>query len=118
MHLGVGRHAPVAARGEAHEADLRAVGHAGALELLAEETPVELLEPLEDSGLVEGHVRVLHDVLPGADVGSVLGLAEGAAGQMEDFHRGIAVPHEVVDEEIVQFVWADKVFCLLLDLSL
>lgn len=50
---------------------------------------------------------MLHDVLPEVDVGSVLGLAEGAAGQMEDFHRGIAVPHEVVDEEIVQFVWAD-----------
>lgn len=41
--LGVGWHAPVAAWGEAHKADLRAVGHAGALELLAEEAPVELL---------------------------------------------------------------------------
>lgn len=41
--LGVGRHAPVAAWGEANKADLRAVGHAGALELLAEEAPVELL---------------------------------------------------------------------------
>lgn len=41
--LGVGWHAPVAAWGEANKADLRAVGHAGALELLAEEAPVELL---------------------------------------------------------------------------
>ena len=43
LDLGVGWHAPVAAGGEAHKADLRAVGHAGALELLAEEAPVELL---------------------------------------------------------------------------
>lgn len=43
LDLGVGWHAPVAARGEAHQADLRAVGHAGALELLGEEAPVELL---------------------------------------------------------------------------
>ena len=42
LYFGVGWHAEIAAGGEADRADLRAVGHAGAFELLAEEPPVEL----------------------------------------------------------------------------
>ena len=48
----------------------------------------------------------------------VLGFSERLAGQMENLHRRVTVPDEVVDEEVVQFVRADQVLGLLLDLSL
>ena len=40
---GIGRHAPIATRRKADAADLWSVGHAGTLELLAEETAAESL---------------------------------------------------------------------------
>lgn len=61
---------------------------------------------------------MLHDILPCADIRTVFSLAEGTAGQMENLGRGISVPDEVVDEEIMQFVRADQILGLLLDLSL
>ena len=44
-------------------------------------------------------------------------MAEDFCREEENLLRTVSVPHEVVDEEVVQFVWADKVFCYLLDFS-
>ena len=78
---------------------------------------MELSQPLQDRGLVEGHVRMPYHILSGTIL-PVLGFSERLAGQMENLHRRVTVPDEVVDEEVVQFVRADQILGLLLDLSL
>ena len=57
--LDVGRHPPVAARGEGYRADLRAVRNAGALELLSEEPSQESLQPVAQGALVVNAVERL-----------------------------------------------------------
>ena len=44
-------------------------------------------------------------------------MTEDFCREEENLLRTVSVPHEVVDEEVVQFVWADKVFRHLLDFS-
>ena len=43
---------------------------------------------------------------------------ERSVGKEEYFLGSVSEPQGVIKEEVVQFVWADKVFCFLLDVSL
>ncbi len=96
---GVAGHAPVAARAQAHAADLGAVGQTRALELLAEEAAIERREPMLDGGGV---------VLAGKCV----------ARQHVDFARTETITQHIEEEEIVQLIRPDKVFRLLPDMPL
>lgn len=95
---GVGWHAPVAARGEGYGTDLWTIGEAGTLELLLEEAAKEGLQPVVD-GVV------------------VVDAVEGVEGEEEELLGRETEAQEMIEEEIVQFVRSDEVFCLLLDVA-
>ena len=88
---GIGWHIPVSTRGESHRSYLRTVRHTGAFELLTEEAAYESLEPFEDSAVV----ILAFERLPGKECYLV---------------RTVAAADEVVDEEVVEFVWSYKIF--------
>ncbi len=95
---GVGRHTPVAARTERDGADLWSVRQAGALELLGEETAVEVLQPFGDGG-------------------AVIAVAHGIAGEAVNLARGEAPAQDVVEEKVMQGIGTDQILRLLADFS-
>ena len=109
---GIGRHSPVASGTEAGTAHFRSVGQAGALELLSEETSAECCEPVEYGFFVVKSDRFVYSL----NIVVLLCSAESMTGQEENLRRLESVAQEVVEEEVVEFVGADKVFGLLLDI--
>ena len=93
---GVGRHAPVPARGKGNGAHLGAVRHAVALELLTEETADEDAEAAADE------VRLKF-------------AAKGMFRQVQDFIRFRTVFNEVEEEKVVQVVRPKHIFRFLLN---
>lgn len=100
LDLGVRRHPPVPARVKRDRADHRALGHAVALELVAEEAAQELEHPLLDLG-----DRVLTLADPRLRAGT-----KRVPCHEDDLVCREAEPREVVEEEVVQFVRTVEVF--------
>lgn len=91
---GVGGHTPVASGGETDTADLRTIGHAGTLELLGEESAVEVSFPFQYSGIVV-------DIL------------ESHARKKEYLAGCEAVAQCMVEEEVMKLVGTYEIFRLL-----
>ncbi len=94
----IARHTPVSTWREADGTDFGAVRQATAFELLLEEAAEEGVEPFLDRGLV-------------------VDACEGFLRQEKDFGRMGTEAQEMVEEEVVQFVRADQVLCLLFDIA-
>ena len=96
---GIAGHHPVAPNAKAHRAYAHTIGLAVALELLGEESPVEVLQPLFHGLAIK--VR-----------------GKGTTGQGIDLRGGEAPADHVVQEEIVEGIGANQVFGLLRNLTL
>src|SRR4029453_99120 len=103
---GVAGHAPVAAGGEGDGADLGAIGGGAALVLIGEESCEEDAQPLAKLG---GRVGLCES--------AVLGSGGGFGGEEEDARRVGSPAEEVIEEEIDQFVRADRRLGRLHDLA-
>ena len=101
---GIARHAPVATRTEAHASHLRTIRQTASLELLVEETANKCLEPLLDGLLIVG-IRIVV-----ADFHALqLGIDKRLLCQHVNLGRTESETQEVIEEEIVQLVWAHQV---------
>ncbi len=94
----VGRHPPVATRRQAKCTNLRAVRQAGAFELLHEETAIEVFQPFQQCF-------------------SVIAAVEGDFCQIQHFCRAEAETENMEQEEIVEFIRPNEVFCFLIDFA-
>ena len=97
---GVTRHSPIPARGKADGTDFRPVGQTVALELLIEETAIEVFEPFQNRFIRK------------------LTFAECLLCNAEKLCRRAAPTQHIVKKEIMQLVRPDKIFCFLSNIAL